>query len=113
MELMFPCDHSTWFSLIANNYQCTNGDQQPYHTVIICNVRTKRFRWVQYNAPVEEMKIYVPKVLIDGRMLRQAELLAGLGLPNREVAEMLRNQEELFIHPVRSSCSLLSLSPEK
>ena len=36
-------------------------------------------------------------------MLRQAELLAGLGLPNKEIAEMLRNQEELFIHPVRES----------
>ena len=113
MVLMFPCDHSTWFSLIANNYQCTNGDQKPYHTVIICNVLTNRFAWHQYDAPVEETGIYVPKVLIDGRMLKQAELLAGLGLPNREVAAMLRSQEELFIHPVRSPCSLLSLSPEK
>lgn len=90
-----------------------NGDQKPYHTVIICNVLTKLFRWYQYNAPIEESGIYIPKVLIDGRMLKQAELLAGLGLSNKEIAETLRNQEELFIHPVRSPCSLLSLSPGK
>lgn len=98
---MFPCDQSTWFSLIANNYQCTNGDRNVSHTVIICNVMTKRFRWVQYNADVTNMAIYVPKVCIDGRMLKQAELLAGLGLRSRDVAEILRNQEDLFMHPVR------------
>ena len=102
MELVLPVDHSNSFALIYNNYNCT-GDIQVRSNGIRINLNNKSFCYLDYRYPIETDKHYVPKVLIDGRLLRQAQLLMGLGLSNKELAEMLRNQEELFIHPVRES----------
>ena len=90
MQLLFPLSSNTKFYLEEAGYT-GYGHPGLRDTHIYVEPKTKRFGYSHSNSETKIRTRYIPKVLTDTSLLDQIPLLVALGLPEKEIIEILRS----------------------